>query len=48
LRFADLAEDGDLIETARSVAEDLLANHPESAERHLERWLGRRADFLRA
>jgi ATP-dependent DNA helicase RecG len=48
LRFADLAEDGDLIETARSVAEDLLANHPESAERHLERWLGGRADFLRA
>ncbi len=48
LRFANLAEDGDLIETARSVAEDLLANHPASAERHLERWLGGRADFLRA
>jgi ATP-dependent DNA helicase RecG len=48
LRFADLAEDADLIEMAHSVAEDLLGNHPESAERHLERWLGGRADFLRA
>jgi ATP-dependent DNA helicase RecG len=48
LRFADLTEDADLIEPARSVAEALLADHPESAERHLERWLGGRADFLSA
>jgi len=48
LRFADLAEDADLIEPARSVAEALLADRPESAERHLDRWLGGRADFLRA
>jgi len=48
LRFADLAEDADLIEPARSTADALLADHPESAERHLERWLGGRADFLRA
>ncbi len=48
LRFADLVEDADLIELARSVAEALLADHPESAERHLNRWLGGRADFLRA
>jgi len=48
LRFADLTEDTDLIEPARSVAEALLADRPESAERHLERWLGGRADFLRA
>jgi ATP-dependent DNA helicase RecG len=48
LRFADLVEDADLIELARSVAEALLADHPESAERHLDRWLGGRADFLRA
>jgi len=46
LRFADLNEDADLIEPARSVAEALLADHPESAQRHLERWLGGRADFL--
>jgi len=48
LRFADLVEDADLIELARPVAEALLADHPESAERHLDRWLGGRADFLRA
>jgi len=48
LRFADLVEDADLIELARSVAEALLADHPQSAERHLDRWLGGRADFLRA
>jgi ATP-dependent DNA helicase RecG len=48
LRFADLTEDADLIEPARAVAEALLAGHPESAQRHLERWLGGRADFLNA
>ncbi len=48
LRFADLNEDADLIESARNAAEVLLAGRPESAERHLERWLGARADFLRA
>jgi ATP-dependent DNA helicase RecG len=48
LRFADLNEDGDLLESARVIAEMLLAERQESAERHLERWLGGRADFLRA
>ena len=48
LRFADLIEDADLIESARTEAEALLAGHPGSAERHLERWLGGRADFLNA
>ncbi|HEY6239707.1 MAG TPA: ATP-dependent DNA helicase RecG [Burkholderiales bacterium] len=48
LRFADLNEDVDLLESARAIAEVLLAERPESAERHLERWLGGRAAFLRA
>ncbi len=48
LRFADLNDDADLVESARTVAEALLTEHPEAAERHLERWLGGRADFLRA
>ena len=48
LRFADLTEDADLIESARTEAEALLAGHPGCAERHLERWLGGRADFLNA
>jgi ATP-dependent DNA helicase RecG len=48
LRFADLDDDADLVESARAVAEALLTEHPESAGRHLERWLGGRADFLKA
>jgi len=48
LRFADLNVDSDLLEAARGVAESLLADHPESAERHLERWLGGRSRFLGA
>ena len=48
LRFADLEKDTDLVEAARGTAEGLLRDSPEAAERHLERWLGGRADFLRA
>ena len=48
LRFADLERDTDLVEAARGTAEVLLRDSPEAAERHLERWLGGRADFLRA
>jgi len=48
LRFADLTVDADLIEEARTTAERLLSERPGSAERHLERWLGGRADFLMA
>jgi len=48
LRFADPEKDTDLVEAARGTAEGLLRDSPESAERHLERWLGGRSDFLRA
>jgi len=48
LRFADLNEDVDLLEAARTASETLLADHPDAAERHLERWLGGRAGFLGA
>jgi len=48
LRFADLEKDTDLVEAARGAAEGLLRDSPESAERHLERWLGGRVDFLSA
>ena len=48
LRFADLERDTDLVEAARGTAEGLLRDSPEAAERHLERWLGGRADFSRA
>jgi ATP-dependent DNA helicase RecG len=46
LRFADLEKDMDLLDAARSVAEELLCSHPDSAKRHLERWLGRKSEYL--
>ncbi len=48
LRFADLERDVALIEQARDTADDMLAREPEAAARHLERWLGGRADFIKA
>jgi ATP-dependent DNA helicase RecG len=48
LRFADLEKDVDLLELARSVAEEMLRSYPEEAQRHMQRWLGRREDYLRA
>jgi ATP-dependent DNA helicase RecG len=48
LRFADLERDVALIEQARDTADDLLVRDPEAAARHLERWLGGRADFIKA
>jgi ATP-dependent DNA helicase RecG len=47
LRFADL-EDTTLVEAARSAAEELLAHYPAQAEHHLARWLGGRAELLKA
>ena len=46
LRFADLNQDTDLLDSARGVAETLLVEHRDLAEKHLERWLGTRARFL--
>ena len=48
LRFADLNLDEDLVEPARLAAEEMLNHFPESVQEHLERWLGNRAEFLKA
>ena len=48
LRFADLATDTHLLEWARQAAADMLRNHPEAAARHVTRWLGTRAEYLKA
>jgi len=48
LRFADIVSDADLVEQASAAAERLLDEHPDAAQRHLDRWLGGRAEFLRA
>jgi ATP-dependent DNA helicase RecG len=48
LRFADIERDVELIEQARDAADALLRSDPAAAERHLERWLGGRQDFIKA
>jgi len=48
LRFADLASDGALLAWAREAAPLLLEHHPRLARQHIERWLGGRADYLKA
>ena len=48
LRFADLQTDLHLLEVARQVAADLMADEPEIVAQHLQRWLGSREGFLAA
>ncbi len=48
LRFADLERDVALIEQARDAADELLEKEPAAATAHLERWLGGKADFIKA
>lgn len=48
LRFADLQTDIHLLEAARWVAADLMADDPEIVAQHLQRWLGSREGFLAA
>ena len=48
LRFADLATDGALLEWARKEAPMMLDQHPQLAEKHVQRWLGTKAEFLKA
>ena len=48
LRFADLERDVDLIEQAREAADWLLGHDPDAAMAHLSRWLGAKAEFIRA
>jgi ATP-dependent DNA helicase RecG len=47
LRFADLEQDADLLAAARTAAEEILRDHPASAQRHLQRWLGGKSEYLR-
>ncbi|MBB4843478.1 ATP-dependent DNA helicase RecG [Paucibacter oligotrophus] len=48
LRFADLQEDSALLQAARHLAPLLLDQHPEAAHRQVARWLGAKAEFLKA
>jgi ATP-dependent DNA helicase RecG len=48
LRFADLQEDAPLLQQARRAAEWLMARHASAAQAHVARWLGSKAEFLKA
>lgn len=48
LRFADLQTDTDLLDWARAVAPRLLVQSPDKAQRHIERWMGGKSEFLKA
>lgn len=48
LRFADLQTDTALLDWARSTAPRMLDEHPTLAERHVQRWLGNKVDYLKA
>ena len=48
LRIADLATVGRLRERARQAAAQIQAQHVAAAEKHNARWLGSKAEFLKA
>lgn len=48
LRFADLATDQALLDWARKEAPMLLDRYPHLAHKHVQRWLGSKAEFLKA
>ena len=48
LRFADLATDTALLEWARAEAPMLLDRYPHLAQKHVARWLGGKAEYLKA
>lgn len=46
LKIADLERDAELLEKARTLADQLLAQQPEIADRHLDRWLGHAEEYV--
>ncbi|MFZ7308862.1 ATP-dependent DNA helicase RecG [Comamonas jiangduensis] len=48
LRFADLDKDLALLEWAKALAPQMLQRYPHLAQQHIQRWLGTKAEFLKA
>ncbi|ARU32604.1 ATP-dependent DNA helicase RecG [Sulfuriferula sp. AH1] len=48
LRFADLAEDADLLDRAQQAADIMLDKYPAAVASHLSRWLSGRQEFGKA
>jgi ATP-dependent DNA helicase RecG len=47
LHIADIEQDQGLLEAARRIAEKIIAEQPEVAERHLQRWLAGAEQYLK-
>lgn len=47
LRFANLEEDLVLLEKARDLAPKLMEQQPDIVQKHLQRWLSQRTDYLK-
>jgi ATP-dependent DNA helicase RecG len=48
LRFVDLQREHGLIEKTRQLSAQLLVQYPDLVVKHLDRWLGHRADYIKA
>lgn len=48
LRFADLEKDFALLEWAKELAPMMLERYPHLAQQHIQRWLGTKAEYLKA
>ncbi|RZI95788.1 MAG: ATP-dependent DNA helicase RecG [Variovorax sp.] len=48
LRFADLETDALLLDWARELAPKMLDRYPDLAQKHVDRWLGSKAEYLKA
>ncbi len=46
LRFADLTVDEELLDLARTTADELLSDYPDAARAHLHRWMSNKQDYL--
>jgi ATP-dependent DNA helicase RecG len=46
LRFADVSMDVELLNGARTIADEMLRDFPQAAQAHLQRWMANRDDYL--
>ena len=46
LHFADVSKDINLLNGARAVADEMLRDFPEAAQKHLQRWMANKHDYL--
>lgn len=47
LKIADLERDADLLDAARSFADDILKHYPQHADAHLDRWMSRAGELVK-